>query len=150
MRRATLEKLKRECETFRAAIVRSDSRELSIGFRYFPRGACGNTSYVLGHFLEEIGFGIFNYVIGYMGQQSHAWLEKEEIAVDITADQFDFVKSKVLVQPTNWHHTVFSRLEVCGPYWMHLDGELNEDGRKYLKQDRLWESYQKIISNITQ
>lgn len=65
-----------------------------ISFTTFPRRCCGDTCYLLGHYLLERGIQTY-YVGGSYGQwdsenyQSHAWLKTEDgIIIDITGDQF--------------------------------------------------------------
>lgn len=75
----------------------------------FPRGTCGDTSLILGAILDDFGYSGFEYVCGEMnksdgGHSSHAWLQKEELIIDITADQFSDITDSVIVSTnSNWH-----------------------------------------------
>ena len=60
----------------------------------FPKGSCGDASLLLGKYLIENGFEP-KYKNGKNGKyegndvKSHAWLELNDIIIDITARQFD-------------------------------------------------------------
>ena len=80
---------------------------LYITLKDFPNGACGDASYLLAKFLKENGCGNFEYVLGErtVDFHSHAWLEKNGVIVDITADQFDDKDCHVLVTTDkSWHN----------------------------------------------
>jgi len=74
---------------FRHAIEACDRSALPITFENFPAGSCGDAALILGKYLEERGFGLFDYVLGERGGRSHAWLQRGHLVVDITGDQFD-------------------------------------------------------------
>lgn len=62
-----------------------------IGFYDFPSGACMDASILLGMILYRHGFGAFQLVSAWNetgGRFSHAWLENDDILIDITAEQF--------------------------------------------------------------
>lgn len=99
--------LKELCLQFRNAIVAYGIKKLPISFHEFPMGFCGDASLLLGKYLDEMGLGQFDYVCGELGRQSHAWLEKDGIIVDITADQFDGVTEEVTVSDNNDFHKRF-------------------------------------------
>ena len=63
---------------------------VSIGgeFMEFPSYACGPTSELLGVYLKDKGLGNFEYYYAEVSGGNHAWLQKGNIVVDITADQF--------------------------------------------------------------
>ncbi len=96
---------------FRAAIDRLDKSEWSEYWYDFPRGMCGITSDILGTLLEERGHGSFECVSGSIGESfggneapSHAWLEREGLIIDVTADQFDVgLPSVIVVSESEWH-----------------------------------------------
>lgn len=76
----------------------------------FPRGACGDTSLLLGQVLHDAGISGFEYICGnrYGAERSssHAWLSDGEWIVDITADQFPDVAEQVIVSRDSlWHKT---------------------------------------------
>ena len=81
---------------FRTAIDTAKSHgefDEDFSFCHFPRGCCGDTCLLLGHYLLANGINS-RYVCGnYHGKhghfQSHAWLlTDDEMIIDITGDQF--------------------------------------------------------------
>ena len=61
----------------------------------FPEGCCGCSSYLIATYLEEKGWGKFDYIEGRKKRSinSHAWLLSETgYVIDLTADQFGFNK----------------------------------------------------------
>jgi len=103
--------------TFRDAIERADRSTLGISFRHFPKGACGDTTPLLGHFMKACGAHETVYTLGERGQigrdwTSHAWLRVDSYIVDITADQFDDVSERVIVARSSpWHETFEVKVE---------------------------------------
>lgn len=99
-----------EVARFHAAILGTDRTRLPLQLREFPRGACGDTSDLLGMYLTEKGFPEVQYVSGNWyppgesAHHSHAWLEVGGFTVDITAYQFPEVAEQVLVtRESPWH-----------------------------------------------
>lgn len=92
---------------FRNTIIKYGIKKLPISFHEFPTGSCGDASLLLGKYLDEMGMGQFDYVCGELGRQSHAWLEKDGIIVDITADQFDGVTEEIIVTDNDDFHKRF-------------------------------------------
>lgn len=85
------------CVLFRKAIERTPKEELSICFSKFPRASCSAASQILGLHLAHQGFGSFDHVCGelhyysegsWFFYYSHSWLERDDLIVDITGDQF--------------------------------------------------------------
>jgi hypothetical protein len=85
---------------FRAAIERTDRKDLSIVFEHFPLGSCGDTTDLLAEFLKDRGCGAFRRICGQRGERSHASLTSDGVVVDITADQFDDGPESVIVAST--------------------------------------------------
>ena len=86
--------------------------ELPNGLRRFPQGACGDTSLLLGALLADRGVEGFEYICGDRGSHddgtwtSHAWLHRNGLIIDITADQFEDGPGPVLVvRDSAWHRT---------------------------------------------
>jgi hypothetical protein len=81
--------------------------QLPFPFDHFPRGCCGSVSEVLGRLLHERCAVDPLYVSGMrMGSDgrhiTHAWLEVDDIIIDITADQFS--RPPVIVtRNRTWH-----------------------------------------------
>ena len=100
---------------FRRAIEACDRTSLGIGMAEFPLGACGDATLLLGTYLREQGYGDFDYVLGYRPPEpddewgtrtTHAWLQRGELVVDITADQFSEIDAPVIVaEPSDWHRS---------------------------------------------
>lgn len=93
---------------FRKAMERTDLENMAIGFRMFPRGACSDTSLLLGTALKDHGLGAFRYVCASKSEggtfESHAWLRADGLIVDITADQFNDGMPPVFVgKDTGWY-----------------------------------------------
>lgn len=107
---AELEAITFRARQFRAALEESDRSLLPISFQEFPRGSCGDAALLLGKYLQDCGLGPFNYVCGSIREDggrdfhSHAWLQRGDIIVDITADQFDGILDPVVVtRDHSWH-----------------------------------------------
>jgi hypothetical protein len=80
------------------------------GLRNFPKDSCADTVLLLGAHLLDRGLGTFDGVGGEFGTpgdpdwHSHAWLERDGVIVDITADQFPGVLQAVIVtRDDRWH-----------------------------------------------
>lgn len=82
----------------RKALEEVPKNQLPITLCNFPHGSCGDASLLLGEFLTDRGFGKFHYVLGELNQASHAWLQKDGLVVDITADQFPGNLDPVIVK----------------------------------------------------
>jgi hypothetical protein len=105
-----LSRLRGLAVSLRAAIERCDRQRLPVTFREFPRGSCGDAAILLGTFLKEQGAGTFTYIAGRRGRghnrYSHAWLEQDNVIVDITGDQFSSSIGSVFVATHSpWHRT---------------------------------------------
>jgi hypothetical protein len=90
---------------FRTAILRTDGGGLVV-LKDFPHGACGDASILLGQYLLDQELGEWTYVSGSRSsdQQTHAWIEKDGLIADITADQFDDIDEPVsLTYDPSWH-----------------------------------------------
>lgn len=104
-----LRELRKVAHRFRWACELVQANGLTKFAGPFPAGCCGDASMILGQYLYDEGYGVFTYVWGTKhsnatGYRSHAWLQRENVIVDITADQFARVKSKVLVATHSvWH-----------------------------------------------
>jgi len=102
-------KIREAAVNFRNAIELC-SASLGVAFNNFPKGSCGDTVLMLGTYLIDMNLGKFQYVLGNLGShkngtwKSHAWLQSNDLIVDITADQFDERTEKVIVgKETIWH-----------------------------------------------
>jgi hypothetical protein len=93
---------------FRNAIEDCDRASLGVGFAHFPEGSCDDTALLLGAFLIENHEAPFTDVYGEWGAAesfgTHAWIERNGLIVDITADQFDDIDERVIVTTVSaWH-----------------------------------------------
>lgn len=94
--------VRRAAHRFRKALQHGGLR--SVGFARFPLGACGDASELLGQYLTDSGLGEWTYVSGMRGGSTHAWIERDGVVVDITADQFADVASPCIVtRASQWH-----------------------------------------------
>lgn len=93
---------------FRMAMERCHS-QLGTPFEMFPRGCCGDVAELLAAYLKDEGFGVFEYVSGWCGERSssHAWLEKDCIVIDATADQFVGESNPAMVTCDRSFHSQF-------------------------------------------
>lgn len=93
--------------SFRDAIEKCDLASLGITFTDFPRGSCGDVALLLGTFLIENGERPFTEMFGEWGPperfESHAWIERNGVVVDITADQFDGNDRVIVTKKSAWH-----------------------------------------------
>lgn len=89
---------------FRRAIENCDKETLPASFKSFPNGSCKDASIILAYYLQEKGFGEFDYISGERMGKSHGWLRQNEIVIDITADQFiDNNESVIVTINSKWH-----------------------------------------------
>ncbi|MFN4327651.1 MAG: hypothetical protein ACK4FF_02140 [Limnobacter sp.] len=95
---------------FRGAIESIPPEARSICMQSFPNGACGDTALLFGAFLVDHGIPGFQYICGERGSQadntwtSHAWLQRDDLVVDLTADQFPDAPTGVIVSSSSsWH-----------------------------------------------
>lgn len=65
---------------------------------------------MLGDYLKRKGFGTALNVSGFIGQQSHAWLELNGLYIDITADQFPQIDDDVIVTSKSLFHEQFKNI----------------------------------------
>jgi hypothetical protein len=87
----------------RHAIIECPDVDL-LSLERFPVGSCGDTSVLLGQYLHDNDQGVWTYVSAWDGGSSHAWIEKNGLRVDLTADQFDGVHEPVIIASGGgWH-----------------------------------------------
>lgn len=84
-------------------------------FSSFPRGCCGNTSDMLARWLNEKGCVGIKSVSGKRPLARHAWLEINEIIVDITSDQFSDGLSPVYIGRNRDFHDLFINQTIREP-----------------------------------
>lgn len=112
-----IEKLEYYTSIFRRVIENlfrtSEEIRLKTGITEFPKGACYDSSCLLGQYLFEKGINT-NFVkgtlygtaeenecsIGY----THNWLEYKDIIIDITADQFKDYDDRLVTTKKDFHN----------------------------------------------
>ena len=101
-------KIKEAVLRFRKAMERCYS-QLGTPFKMFPRGCCGDVAELLAAYLKDEGFGVFEYVSGWCVERnsSHAWLERDGIIIDATADQFLGESNPAMVTRDRSFHSQF-------------------------------------------
>ncbi len=136
----SLELLTAAAQKFRRAIETSNKSALPVTLQNFPHGSCGDVVLLLGTYLLESGYGEFGYALGERGDlrtntwKSHAWLEKKNLVVDITADQFPEISENVIVcLDSGWHKQFNGKIENKADYRIYdhhtvasLDNAYNE------------------------
>lgn len=141
----TLKKIKKIEEIvskFRLAIEHSNKDKLIISLHKFPKGSCLDATLLLGTYLRSLGLGEFLYESGWRENHSHAWLEKDGLIIDITADQFEDQNIRTIVTYNSAWHSSFKK-----------DKQGNADITIYKETDKwifakLYSSYQEIVRNI--
>ena len=112
MPRAEIEILARR---MRSAIEKIPHEKLPLTMSSFPVGSCGDVSLLLGAYFSDCGIDGFQYVSGCRGRrndntwESHAWLARESLIVDITADQFDDGPREIIVSEKSAWHRAFEK-----------------------------------------
>ena len=96
------ELLRRAAREFRKAVEeRGPFPGTFAGLRGFPKGCCKHASFLLARVLDlEFGIDESDYVWGTAKdgvQGTHGWLECRGSVVDVTADQFPGVGSRVMI-----------------------------------------------------
>ena len=109
---------------FRKAIKQCDSSELPLSLADFPVESCADASMLLGTYFKDRGLGSFNLIKGKRGEgrslQTHYWLEKDNIIVDITADQFDDISEEIIITSidSNWYNSFDKEIRQEADYRM--------------------------------
>ncbi|WP_010223482.1 hypothetical protein [Pseudomonas donghuensis] len=77
--------------------------QLPTHLQTFPRGCCGVVSELLGDYLNtQLGLRV-EYVCGERDGGSHAWLELDDVVIDITSDQFDGRPPVFIAVKDDWY-----------------------------------------------
>ena len=138
-----LEYLKKLATEFRSAILKCNRTSQLTTFHEFPKGFCGDASILLSRYLKDMQQGTFINVSGEFNNnenfQSHAWLQKKNIIVDITADQFNEVNCPIIVTTDDTWYKQFNHLEKWGAIIENFKGPAKTN---------LLSSYKIIVSNI--
>jgi hypothetical protein len=104
-----VERVRSLATAFRNAIEKCERSKLPASFGQFPHGSCGDTVLLLGaFFIDKLGV-TFGHVYGEWGTSvedfaTHAWIERNGVVIDITADQFNEIDERVIVRrKSDWH-----------------------------------------------
>ncbi|MBN1800432.1 MAG: hypothetical protein JW891_02945 [Candidatus Lokiarchaeota archaeon] len=101
--------IKELARKFRKAILECDSSELPLSLANFPSESCADASTLLGSYLNDNNILQFDLIKGIRGEgssfETHYWLEKDNLILDITADQFDEMDEEIILTEvdSNWH-----------------------------------------------
>lgn len=122
----------------RSAIDRIPNEKRPVTFKNFPRGSCGDTALVLGtYFAVDCKISGFQYVSGVRGSvpegtwTTHAWLERDGLVVDITADQFSDECRSVIVESDSILHSSFRDIRRMNSNFLDWTGDLTAVSRVY-------------------
>jgi hypothetical protein len=132
--------LTKDALTFRNALEVCDKRHLPLSLRKYPRGNRGDAPFLLAKYLEDKGHGVFNYMLGYRDGLAHAWLQVDNLVVDIDADLFPDRNERVIVVFDSVWHRVFN-----GEIIQIADFEILDDPMRLTLRN----AYRRILSNIT-
>ena len=102
----TEQQIREHAERFRRCLEQIHPR-LGTAFVTFPAGSCADSSKLLGQWLAEHGALRLMYVAAVRRGKSHAWLEYDELIIDITADQFEDGPRAVYVGKGSSFHREF-------------------------------------------
>lgn len=122
----------------RSAIDRIPNEKRPVTFKNFSRGSCGDTALVLGTYLAvDCKIPGFQYVSGERGSVSagtwttHAWLERDGLVVDITADQFSDECRSVIVETNSLLHSSFRDIQRMKSNYFEWTGDFTAVSRVY-------------------
>ena len=99
------DRIRELAKRFREAILKCDRVELPLSLADFPNCSCADASILLGTYFKDNGIDGFNLIKGKRGEgkslETHYWLEKDDMLVDITADQFEDINERIVVTETD-------------------------------------------------
>jgi hypothetical protein len=105
------DKIRELAVRFREAILKCDRTELPLSLAEFPIGSCADASILLGTYFKDNGINGFVLIKGKRGEgsslETHCWLEKGDMIVDITADEFEDIHEQIVITETDsrWYGT---------------------------------------------
>ncbi len=138
-----LQEIKRNAENFRELLESCSASELPTCLKEFPAGSCGDASLLLAEHLRSKEIEHIVYVRGERTGENwctHAWLEIDDVIVDLTADQFDGISERVLVTRERSWHNQFKVVARYAPNLLSEDPAIGE-----LRRFSAW--FQKKINN---
>ncbi|GAV11371.1 hypothetical protein [Paenibacillus sp. NAIST15-1] len=137
-----IDEIKRLGLDFRQAIMSLPLSKFpnSSFFENFPRGCCGDTCHLFAKYLMFKGYEV-DYVWGWKGKQSHAWLEHNNLIVDLTADQFSDIDETVVVTcDKSWYNTIQKQQK------SEVDFE-KFDGYNHVRLKKIYNNILEILHN---
>jgi len=125
----TLDKYTKAATRFRQMIEEADWSNLTIEFEKFPKYSCGDASTLLAQYMIDAGCDTPTYVVGEIVETfrslSHAWIELDNIVLDITADGFDPNMPAVIVKENSaWHERFDEHPVAINMYEDHVASRL--------------------------
>jgi hypothetical protein len=105
-------------------------------------GACGDVTLLFARHLYQNGFPLPEYVAGERDDgPRHAWIECDELIIDLTAGQFQDAPERVMItRDRSWHAQFKEQRRHPADIGLY-----DENTREYLL-----EAYDQIISNLAQ
>lgn len=111
--------IRQHISAFREAVKLCPRADLPRSFERFPNGCGSDATLLVGAFLEDAGFGLFDRYSGTRNAPagagpdseptvSHTWAQLGNIIVDITAEQFPDAPGELVLQAPSAFHQSFS------------------------------------------
>lgn len=117
-------KIKELSVRFRKAILKCDNSELPCSLANFTVGSCADASMLLGTYFKDNGIDAFSFIKGKRGAgstlETHYWLEKDNMIVDIAADQFEDISEEIIITSidSNWYNSFDKEIRQEADYRM--------------------------------
>ncbi len=94
--------------SFRESIVELVQEGALPSLSNFPRGCCNDSAYLLGTYLDSMGFGKFEAIGASSSIEgdstTHSWLERGDLVIDITRSQFgDNISNVYIGRSPEWY-----------------------------------------------
>ncbi len=98
-------RIREVAEKFRGALEKARCDSTVPNMAGFPLDCCHHASRLLNLYIHEhTDMEIFDEVCGEYHTKEHCWLERGDVIVDITADQFDEgLPAVVVTRHSDWH-----------------------------------------------
>lgn len=152
----SIERIQQLAEQFRQALEPLPKSDFSWCVQFavseFPSGCCDDTSILLGEYLHQQGVTGFERICGtkhhgLRPESSHVWLQRDDLVVDITADQFNDetqepLAAVVVMQGSQWHQA-FEEIENRGHARIDAFPALSESAHAGLKA-----AYSRVLGAI--
>lgn len=126
------DKIRKLAERFRETILKCDKSELPLSLADFPAGSCSDASMLLGTYFKDNGINGFILIKGKRGEgsslETHYWLEKGDMLVDISADQFEGINEAIVITGINssWYGTFDKEIRQEADCRMIVAGDVRE------------------------